>query len=200
MKVQRPEFINRVSRITVSVCVVVVFGVVGTYAQKTVPQRDLSTNERNLRAIELGTAPVRDSKTILAEVNEDFERLRAINDELKTAAAASGPLNYKSLADNSAEIKKRSTRLKANLAGLPKAEREEKYQKENVPLDEAQMKSLLSSLNVVMTGFLANPVFSDMGTLDDRLALKARRDLDYQIELSEITKKGADRMSKGARQ
>jgi hypothetical protein len=47
-----------------------------------------------------------------------------------------------------------------------------------------------------MTSFLTNPVFSDMGTLDNQLALKARRDLEYVIDLSEVLKSGADKLSK----
>jgi hypothetical protein len=166
------------------------------YAQKSAPQRDVSSAERNVRAMEIGAGPPRDSKTILNEVNEDFGRIRAINEEIKTTASTSGPLNCRSLSETSVEIKKRATRLKSNLAGLPKTENEEKRRKENVPLDEAQMKLLLSSLNGVITSFVSNPVFSDMGTLDNQLALKARRDLEYLIELCEVIKKGADKLGK----
>jgi hypothetical protein len=51
-----------------------------------------------------------------------------------------------------------------------------------------------------MTSFLSNPVFSDMGTLDNQLALKARRDLEDMIELSEVVRKGAEKLSKRAGQ
>ena len=60
------------------------------------------------------------------------------------------------------------------------------------------MKVLLSSLNGVISSFLTNPVFSDMGTLDNQLALKARRDLVNLIELNEVVKKGADKLGKHA--
>jgi hypothetical protein len=51
-----------------------------------------------------------------------------------------------------------------------------------------------------MTDFLANPVFSDMGSLDNQLALKARIDLDYLIELSDAIKKGSEKLRKISRQ
>ena len=65
-----------------------------------------------------------------------------------------------------------------------------------MPQDEAQMKTLLSSYGELLNGFLNNPIFSDMGTLDNQLALKARRDLDGLIEMCEIVKKGAEQMAK----
>ena len=159
-------------------------------------QNDMSGRERNIRALEIGANSPKDSKTILAEVNEDLERLRAINDEFKRANSSSESLNYKSIAEHSVEIKKRGNRLRANLAGLPKPGKEDKHPKQNIPSDEPEMRSLLSTVNKVMTGFLANPVFSDMGALDNQLALKARIDLDYLIELSDIVKKGSEKLRK----
>ncbi|HEY6045670.1 MAG TPA: hypothetical protein VIU65_03650 [Pyrinomonadaceae bacterium] len=165
-------------------------------AQRNVATRDTSSTERTLGALENESRRTkRDAQTIMAEVNEDFERLRAINEEIKTAAAPATPFNFKSLSDNAVEIKKRGTRLRSNLAALPKAEKEDKP-KEPVPTDDAQMRSLLGSLNTSMTSFLTNPVFSDMGTLDNQLALKARRDLEDVISLSDVLKSGAEKLSK----
>jgi hypothetical protein len=158
--------------------------------------RDTSSSERTLGALENESRRAkRDAQTIMAEVNEDFERLRAINEEVKTAASPTTPFNFKALSDNAIEIKKRGTRLRSNLAALPKAEKEDK-EKEPVPTDDTQMRSLLVSLNTSMTSFLTNPVFSDMGTLDNQLALKARRDLEYVIGLSDVVKSGAEKLSK----
>jgi hypothetical protein len=158
--------------------------------------RDTSTTERTIGALENESRRTkRDAQTIMAEVNEDFERLRAINEEIKTAAAPTTPFNFKSLSDNALEIKKRGIRLRSNLAALPKAEKDDRA-KEPVPTDDAQMKSLLGSLNASLSGFLSNPVFSDMGTLDNQLALKARRDLEYVIGLSDVLKNGAEKLGK----
>jgi hypothetical protein len=166
------------------------------HAQRNLATRDTSTTERTIGALENESRRAkRDPQTIMAEVNEDFARLRALNEEIKTAAAPATPFNFKSLSDNALEIKKRGTRLRSNLAALPKAEKEEKV-KEPVPTDDAQMRSLLASLNSSMTSFLTNPVFSDMGSLDNQLALKARRDLEYVIDLSDVLKNGAEKLSK----
>jgi len=149
------------------------------YSQRTTQER----HELNVRALE-----------------EDFNRLRVISEQFKLATAASEPINYKATSDYAVEMKKRGTRLRINLAGLPKTKKDEKRPKEIVPQDEAQMRSLLSSVNVLMTDFLTNPVFSDMGTLDNQLALKARRDLDALIELSDVVRKSADTLAKTTHQ
>lgn len=160
--------------------------------------RDLSGSERTLNALESESRrPKRDAQTIMTEVNDDFGRLRVINEEIKTAAASTTALNFKAISDNALEIKKRGARLRTNLAALPKPEKEDK-QKEIVPADDAQMRSLLTSVNTVMTSFLTNPVFSDMGTLDNQLAAKARRDLDNLLMLSDVLKNGAEKLSKRA--
>ena len=162
--------------------------------------RDLSGSERTLSALEReSNAKKRDPKDVMAEINEDFGRLRAINEGLhqKEAPAA---LDYKSISLNTAEVKKRASRLKTNLSGLPKPEKEEKRQKTEIPADDAQMKALLSSFGELMNAFLGNPVFSDMGTLDTQLALKARRDLDALIEMCDVVRKGSDQLGKRAGQ
>ena len=166
-------------------------------AQRVVETRDLSSSERELGALESeANRAKRDSKVVMAEINEDFSRLRVINDQYKAAASSSQPLNYKTILDDAVEIKKRGNRLKINLAGLPKPEKQEKLKKEAAPADETQMRSLLSTENTVLAAFLNNPVFSDIGTLDNQLAVKARRDLDYAIDLSDVIRSAADKLSK----
>jgi hypothetical protein len=197
MKKQRFLFGDRFLA-RVGVCLAMLAGGASIYAQKSVPQRDMSNAERNVRSNEIGANAPRDAKTVLGEVNEDFARIHVLNDEIKAASASNAPLNYKSLTDTSVELKKRAARLRLNLTGLPKKEGDEKSRKESVPLDEAQMKVLLSALNTVISNFLTNPVFSDMGTLDNQLAFKARRDLENLIELNEVVKKGADKLGKHA--
>ena len=168
---------------------------------RSVPTRDLSGSERDLSAMEReSNAKKRDPKTVMAEINEDFTQLRAINEGLHQPNSAAAPLDYKAVSLKSAEVKKRAARLKTNLSGLPKPEKEEKRQKAEVPADDAQMKALLSSFGELMNAFLNNPVFSDMGTLDTQLAFKARRDLDALIEMCEVVRKGADHLGKRAGQ
>lgn len=186
----------RILRHVFSIVVVLTLGVT-IYGQRHVPMRDTSGTERTLGALEAESSRAkRDASTIMAEINEDFERFRIINEGFKTASSSNAPLNFKSLSDNALEIKKRGNRLKGNLAALPKPEKDEKPAKEPTPADEAQMRSFLATVNAVMTSFLTNPVFSDMGTIDNQLAAKARRDLDNLIVMSDVLKNGAEKVSK----
>jgi len=134
----------------------------------------------------------RDPQTIMTEVNEDFDHLRTINDEIKTITAAP-QLDYKKISDDAAEIKKRGVRLRSNLSALPKSD---KTEKSFAPANEAEMRGLLASTHDLLTAFLSNPVFSDMGSLDNQLALKARRDLENVISMSDAIKSGADKLGK----
>jgi len=173
---------------------------VTAHGQSPRGQRDLSNAERNVRQLEMGTDGPKDTQTVLAEVNEDFARFREINEQFKAAVEAVAPLDVKSITDTSLEMKKRGNRLRVNLAGLPKADKNAKHEKQPTPATEAEMKSLLSNVSAVMTSFLGNPVFSDMGTLDNQLAAKARTDLDYLIDVTEVLKKGAEKIAKATRQ
>jgi hypothetical protein len=184
-----------------ALCAVLAAGVTA-HAQgvRSAPTRDLSGSERDLSALERESGPKRDAGTVMSEINEDFKRLRDISEGFRQVNLPAGALDYKTISLESVEVKKRATRLRTNLTGLPKPEKEEKRQKEAVPLDDAQMKALLTSFGGLMNGFLNNPVFSDMGTLDTSLALKARRDLDSLIDMCEVVRKGADKLSKRATQ
>src|SRR5215210_290362 len=74
--------------------------------------------DMQIRALESETETARnnrDPQLVLAEVNEDFGRLRAIDDDFKLAIKAADAPDYKRIEDSSAELKKRATRLKADL-------------------------------------------------------------------------------------
>ena len=173
------------------------------HAQRLPPGsgRDLSANERDALARELEAkrkpeSAKRDPSAIMAEINEDFERLRAINEGFKQTAASDTAPDHGAITQQAAEVKKRATRLDANLSGLPKSEKGEKRPKYTAPADDAQMKASLKTLNEVLTSFLTNPVFSDIGTLDPQLVTKARRDLENTLTLSEVVRKGAEKLAK----
>ncbi len=162
-------------------------------------QRDVSKAEEQLRAVERDatTTKKRDPKEVLVEVNEDLVRLNALNEGISTNVAANNhSLNYKEIVDSAFEIKKRATRLKSSLA-LPPEENEEK----SAGFKDAEKVELqlgLTTLNKLMTSFLHNPIFSDSGPLDMRLAAKARRDLEDIIVLSEKLRKNAEKRAKSS--
>jgi hypothetical protein len=168
---------------------------------QSLPQRTLPDNvprqtdpDKRIRAqeIEASRAP-RDPQLIMAEVNEDFDRLRAVDEELKMASNSAGA-DYKRVAGSSAEAKKRATRLKANLIFPQPPKNENRAKSPDMETDDFAL--LLGAMQKRLNSFLTNPIFSDTGGVDAQLALRARHDLEDIIKLSDKLRKSAEKMSK----
>lgn len=157
--------------------------------------RDIDSRERQMRKIDAEKEKKRDPQEILVEVNEDLSRLNVLNEGLSASAAASNqPANYKDIVGSLTEIKKRAIRLKSSLA-LPQEQNEEKSAGFK-DAEKAELQPALAALNKLLDGFLRNPIFSDSGPLDMRLATQARRDLEDITVLSEKLRKNAEKRSK----
>jgi hypothetical protein len=176
------------------------FALIVLLAPSTRAQRSLPENipqqgdpDRQVRAQEIEAERTkRDPQLIMAEVNEDFSRLRALDDEMKLVIKTGGTPDYKRIMESSVEIKKRAARLKANIV-FPPAPKDEKRQRID-PGDEFQL--LMATMDMLLTRFLTNPIFSDTGSLDAQLATKARYDLEDIIRLSDKLRKSAEKMQK----
>ena len=152
--------------------------------------------DRQVRAQEIEAERAkRDPQLVMAEINEDFGRLRVLSEEMKLAMKAAAAPGYKRIADSSAEIKKRATRLRANIV-FPPPPKDEKRQKMQDPGEEFQ--PLFAMMDKLLTSFLTNPIFTDSGGLDVQLANRARYDLEDIIKLSDKLRKSADKMQKNA--
>ena len=157
--------------------------------------RDIDSRERQMRKIDVEKDKERDPKDIMVEVNEDLSRLNDLNQALAAKATGTNqPPSYKDIAASLTEVKKRAVRLKSSLA-LPQEENEEKSSGFK-DAEKAELAMALAALNKLLDGFLHNPIFSDSGPLDLRLAARARRDLEDVIVLSEKLRKNAEKRSK----
>ena len=137
----------------------------------------------------------RNPNEVMAEVNDDLRRLNELNGTIATHAATTNQtIDYGSVVASATDIKKRSTRLKTDLA-LPKAESKEKLL-DFKDVEQGELKPALAALNELLDSFLHNPIFGDTGETDLQLAAKARRDLDNIIVLSEKVRKNAEKRSK----
>ncbi|MEK6325634.1 MAG: hypothetical protein AABN33_28660 [Acidobacteriota bacterium] len=134
----------------------------------------------------------RDREMALRQATEDFQRLLDINQETLTSAGAA--LDYKRVFETTAEIQKRSTRLKSNLL-LPVIvpDREKKLPNE---MDDSYLSASVSALRQLITNFVTNPVFYGDGSIDAKLQAQAARDLDGVIELSGRINKRAEKLEK----
>jgi hypothetical protein len=155
----------------------------------------------NQRARELGLIAVSDDpdqaafvrRRRNAQLSEDFEKLHSINVE-KIATQSSAPsLDYKTLSDATADLKNRATRIKYNVPVLQVADKGEKIRYDENP---DYLASMLPELSRLIASFLGSPVFRLNSPNDVALRLKASRDLDGIIKLSETINKIAKRSTK----
>ena len=157
----------------------------------------------NQRGRELGLVTVSDDEEQAAfirrrrnaQLSEDFEKLHSINVE-KIAAQLSAPsLDHKTLSDATADLKNRATRIKYNVPVLQVADKGEKIRYEENP---DYLASMLPELSRLIDSFLGSPVFRFNSANDAALRLKASRDLEGIIKLSETINKIAKRSTKTA--
>jgi hypothetical protein len=128
-----------------------------------------------------------------AQLGEDFEKLHSISVE-KIAILSSAPSpDYKTLSDATADLKNRATRIKYNVLLLQVADKGEKIKYDDNP---DHLASMLPELSRLIDSFLGSPVFRLNSPNDAELRLKASRDLDGIIKLSETINKIAKRSTK----
>lgn len=177
----------------------------GSYKQPVDP----ATNPRvramvdaiNQRGRELGLIAVTDDDDQAAfvrrrrdaQLSEDFEKLHSINVEKIATQLSATSLDYKTLSDATADLKNRATRIKYNVPLLQVADKGEKVRYDE---DPDHLASWLPELSRLINSFLGSPVFRLNSPNDAALRLKASRDLDGIIKLSETINKIAKRSPK----
>lgn len=157
----------------------------------------------NKRARELGLVEVDDDpaqaafvrRRMDAQLSDDFEKLQSINVE-KIATQSSAPsLDYKTLSGATADLKSRATRIKYNVPLLQVVDKGEKIRYDENP---DHLPSMLPELSRLIDSFLGSPVFRLNSPNDGALRLKASRDLEGIIKLSETINKIAKRSTNTA--
>jgi hypothetical protein len=157
----------------------------------------------NQRARELGLITVSEDpaqaafvrRRLNAQLSEDFEKLHLINLEKIAPQSSASSLDYKTLSDATADLKSRATRIKYNVPILQFASKIEKIRYEENP---DNLASMLPELSGLINSFLGSPVFRINSPNDVELRLKASRDLDGIIKLSDMINKIAKRSTKTA--
>jgi hypothetical protein len=156
--------------------------------------RDRESLRRKLGAGSVRVTNPRYLKAVIAQVKEDFERIQVVRNEIVRVTSATSRWNYKFISDATGEIKKRSSRLKNNLA-LADPEGEEKSQQKEGELDREQMEDALLVLCNRIESFVKSSIFEAPGVLDVDGSAKATRDLDDMIQLSSNIRKSAKQLN-----
>jgi hypothetical protein len=129
-------------------------------------------------------------RAVMNQVNEDFQRLLMLHNEIVRTILSNDSPNYQFVSDATSEIKKRATRLQSTLE-LHKPEVSETQEMQN--RQTAPTKEDLTLLCKKIESFIKNPIIETPGTVDVKELEKARRDLESVIELSAAITKRAEK-------
>jgi hypothetical protein len=155
----------------------------------------------NQRARELGLISISEDEDQAAfvrrrqnaQLSEDFDRLYSINIEKLAIQSAAPALDYKTLCDATADLKTRATRIKNNVEILQISGKGEPIRYDENP---ENLSSMVPELSRLISSFLSSPIFRLSTPNDGELRVKARRDLEGIIKLSDTINKIAKRGSK----
>jgi len=128
-----------------------------------------------------------------AQLREDFEKLHMIgNEKLALLASAQYP-DMKDLSDATADLKNRANRIKYSVPLLQIAAKGEGIRYDEYP---NCLTTMVPELSRLINSFLGSPIFRLSSPNDAELRVKASRDLDAIIKLSETVNKIAKRSVK----
>lgn len=148
------------------------------------------------------TAAAERRRSNFPQINEDFQRIQVIHNEIvRMLRADGGGLNHPRLKELSGEMKSRSSRLKTNL-GLPESEKAAKSTTPDAPVAPSRdpVKESIISLHDVVVSFVGNPLFKNLGVVDVKNVAQASSDLAEIIQLSDEIKKSAEATIKATKQ
>src|SRR5215217_8927982 len=116
-------------------------------------------------------------RSLFPQINEDFQRIQVIHNEIVRMLQPDKDLNYDRLAELTDDMRKRSVRLRSNLA-LPEREKSETGSSTHPEIDDTHMKKTIVDLHDLIVSFVANPIFKNLGVVDSKVIDAASQNLD----------------------
>ncbi len=162
-------------------------------------QQDMSSREWQLRNFGKEAGRPSDRKQIealMSQTEEDFNRILTLHNEIARALSSGENLNYQFVANATAEIRKRASRLQITLVMREPSKEKQDNNQEAHATNDAQLKTGLVSLCKYIRNFVTNPIIETPNTVDAEHLAKARQDLESLIQLSGKIKKDADELNK----
>jgi len=186
------------NRSTVLFCVLLsVFAAARSQTRQN--NRTMDEYDRTLNLMKNDARAARERRrNLFPQINEDFQRIQMIHNEMVRMLQPDKGLNYDRLADLTDDMKKRGTRLRENLA-LPEPEKTEAERTHSEAVDEAHLKKTIADLHDVVVSFVANPIFKNLGVVDTKEVDSATKDLHNIIDLSDEIKRDAKTLGKSAK-
>ena len=137
-------------------------------------------------------------RNLFPQINEDFQRIQVIHNEIVRMLQPDKNLNYDRLADLTDDLKKRSARLRENLC-LPEPEKAEAKPAHSEAIDESHMKKNIVALHDLVVDFVANPIFKNLGVVDAKMIDDVTKNLGSLIDISDEIKREAKVLGKSAK-
>lgn len=137
-------------------------------------------------------------RNLFPQINEDFQRIQVIHNEIVRMLQPDKNLDYDRLAELTDDMKKRSSRLRENLA-LPEPDKAEAKPVHSEEIDETHMKKNIVTLHDLVVGFVSNPIFKNLGVVDAKMVGDATEDLNNLIGISDEIKREAKILGKSAK-
>ena len=159
-------------------------------------QQDMSRREYQLRNFGKERGAPKDRRQIealMAQTEEDFNRILMRHNEIARALLSNDTLNYQFISDATGEIQKRASRVQSTLA-LHLSEEESHGAEKLAEFKDSQVKDALVKLCKEIRSFVTNPTIENPNTVDAQQLTKARLDLESLIQLSGQIKKEADKL------
>jgi hypothetical protein len=129
----------------------------------------------------LSSAGAKRSRAMIDQVNEDFQRILTLHNEIVRAIDANRSLSYQFISDATGEIRKRSARLQSSLK-LQKPEPTTPNHQVETDLKVMQTKDELILLCKQIESFVRNPIIEKPG-----------KDLQSVVEISDAIRKQLDK-------
>jgi hypothetical protein len=159
-------------------------------------QQEMSSREWQLR--NFGTEPnapkdKRQVEALMAQTEEDFNRILTLHNEIARALASKTDLDYHFVSDATAEIKKRASRVQSSLALRLTPDEALDLEKSSAPKVLPVKDELIKLCNQIRS-FVTNPSIANPNTVNAEQMAKARKDLETVIQISGRIKKDADKL------
>lgn len=134
-------------------------------------------------------------RNLFPQINDDFQRIQIIHNEIVRMLRSEKGFDYDRLADLSDDMKKRTARLRTNLA-LPEPEKAAAQSTHDGTIDDSHMKENIADLHDLVVSFVANPIFKNLGVVDSKVIDSASKNLDDMIDISDEIKREAKILGK----
>lgn len=136
-------------------------------------------------------------RSLFPQINEDFQRIQIIHNEIVRMLKPDKSLDYDRLAELTEDMKKRSARLRENLS-LPEPEKTETKEEHAEAIDESHIKNNIVVLHDLVVSFVGNPLFKNLGVVDATVIDGATENLNNIIDVSDEIKREAKLLGKSS--